>query len=463
MDLVALSGWERRPGRLPHRLAAALEEALVTGALGEQPLPAERRLAAALGVSRGTVTAAYAELKDRKLVASRPGGYTQPDLAALAVPVRAARLAARWTVEETILRDYALRDPQALDLSFAFLDVPAGAHAMVEAAYARALKHRPAPTTYLAAGLPALRERIADTYTSMVLLRTTPEQIVVTQGAYQGIGLAAMLALSPGDVVVAETPMYAGALDIFRAHGAAIRDLGSFDDPRTLDALEKAGSSVALVYATSSYRNPVGTTIDPRAAARLARWSARADVTLIDDRALAMCGFAGTTRPLASYAPDAPILTLGSVDKTTGAGTRIGFMRVPRATAPKLARLKGIADLTSPPLMQQVAAELHDDLTAISALRSAELARRYDRLASRLRARFPRWRWTAPAGGASIWVDVAGDADALIRAASRAGVTIMRGAVFMPSGERTRYVRLAYARPEALLDAALDRLAVALR
>jgi DNA-binding transcriptional MocR family regulator len=463
VDLVALAGWERRPGRLPHRLATALEEALVTGALGEQPLPAERRLAAALGVSRGTVTAAYAELKDRKLVASRPGGYTQPDLAALAVPVRAARLAARWAVEETILRDYAMRDPQGLDLSFAFLDIPAGAHAMVDAAFTRALAHRPNPTGYLAAGLPALRERIADTYENILLLRTIPEQIVVTQGAYQAIGLAAMLALSPGDVVVAETPMYAGALDIFRAHGATIHDLGSFDDPRTFDALEAAGSRIALVYATSAYRNPVGTTIDPRAAARLARWSARADVTLIDDRALGMCGFAGTTRPLASYAPDAPILTLGSIDKTTGAGTRIGWMRVPRATAPKLARLKAIADLTSPPLLQQVATELHDDLTAIAALRSAELARRYDRLATRVRARFPRWRWAAPAGGASIWVDVGTDADALVRTASRAGVTIVRGAVFLPSGERSRHVRLAYARSEALLDAALDRLAAALR
>jgi DNA-binding transcriptional MocR family regulator len=463
MDFSALAGWDQAPGRLPQRLAAALERALVAGALGEGPLPAERRLAAALGVSRGTVTAAYAELKDRKLVASRPGGYTEPDSAALAAPVRAARLAARYTVEETILREYATRDPHGLDLSFAFLDVPEGAQAMIDAALARALQHRPNPSGYVAAGLPALRERIAEWYTRTLLLRTTADQIVVTQGAYQAIGLAALLALSPGDTVVAETPMYPGALDIFRAHGAVIRDVGPFDDADALTTLERDDSATALVYATSAYRNPVGTTIDARAAARLARWSARADVTVIDDRALGMCGFGETTRPLASYAPDAPILTLGSLDKTTGAGTRIGWMRVPRATAPKLARLKAIADLTSPPLMQQVAIELHDDLAAIARLRGAELKRRYERLAAQLRVRFPRWRWHAPSGGASIWVDVATDAEQLVRAAARAGVTLVPGSAFLPGGEHGRHLRFAYARPEALLDAAVERLASALR
>ncbi|HTW85120.1 MAG TPA: PLP-dependent aminotransferase family protein [Candidatus Sulfotelmatobacter sp.] len=463
MDISALTGWELGPGRLPQRLAAALERALVAGVLGDGPLPAERRLAAALGISRGTVTAAYAELKDRKLVASRPGGYTEPDHVALAAPVRAARLAARWTVEETILREYATRDPAGLDLSFAFLGTPEGAQPLIDAAFARALTHRPNPTGYVAAGLAGLRERIADWYTHTLLLRTSADQIVITQGAYQAIYLAAMLALSPGDTVVAEVPMYPGALDIFRMHGAVIRDVGMFDEPKTLDALERAGTDVALVYATSAYRNPIGTTIDARSAARLARWSARADVTVVDDRALGLCGFGEWPRPLASFAPDAPILTLGSLDKTTGAGTRIGWMRVPRATAPKLARLKAIADLTSPPLMQQVAIELHDDLAAIAALRSAELKRRYERLAARLRTRFPRWRWETPAGGASIWVDVATDADVLQRAAGRAGVTLVTGSAFLPGGEHGRHVRIAFARPETLLDAAVDRLASVVR
>jgi DNA-binding transcriptional MocR family regulator len=457
-----LAGWDQRPGPLPHRLADAIEQALVVGTFGDRPLPAERRLAAALGVSRGTVTAAYAELKDRKLVASRPGGYTLPDPAALAVPIRAARRAARWTVEGTILREYATRDPLGLDLSFAFLDVPEGAQPLIDAAFVRAFRARPNSAAYVDAGLPALRARIAAWYSDVLALRTSPDQIVITQGAYQGIGLASMLALSPGDTVVAETPMYPGALDIFRAHGAQIADLGAFDDPRTLDALEDGSSAFALVYATSAYRNPVGTTLEQRFAARLARWSARAETPVIDDRALGLCGFGAPPRPLASYAPDAPILTLGSLDKTTGAGTRIGWMRVPRATAPKLARLKAIADLTSPPLLQQVAAELHDDLAAIALLRSRELARRYERLAARLRARFPRWSWATPSGGASIWVDVGCDAETVIRAAAQAGVTIVGGAAFLPGGEHDRHVRIAYARPEAQLDAAVDRLAAAL-
>src|SRR5580704_16872010 len=104
-----LGDWDRGGGRKAERLAAAIERAIVTGEI-DGPLPAERRLAASLGVSRGTVTAAYAELKERRLLASRPGGYTRPDRGNLATPVRAARLAARGMAEGTILGNYVERD-----------------------------------------------------------------------------------------------------------------------------------------------------------------------------------------------------------------------------------------------------------------------------------------------------------------------------------------------------------------
>jgi DNA-binding transcriptional MocR family regulator len=458
MDLALLEGWDGNPGTLPERLAQALERALVGGGL-TGPLPAERRLAAALGVSRGSVTAAYALLKDRKLLTSRPGGYTQPDLAALAAPVRAARLAARGMGEATILRDYVERDPRALDLSFAFLDVPQDARSLVARAYASALDETPG-TGYVAAGMPELRERIAESYTHGSGLKTSADQIIVTQGAYQAIGLTTLLALSPGDAVAVESPLYPGAVDIFRAHAAAIVEVGSFDDPRALDRLESAAARVTLVYATSAYRNPIGSAIDPRAAARLARWSARTDVPLVDDRALARCRISGTLpRPLAAYAPDAPILTLGSLDKTAGAGTRIGWIRAPRRLAPTLTRLKALSDLASPSFLQRVAIRLFDDLDAIAEARRAELQRHYAALEASLRLRLPHWRWLAPSGGASIWVDTGADADALARAAARAGVAVIPGAAFLPAGESGTHLRIAFARSEPEIAAAIERLA----
>lgn len=462
MDAGELAGWESGPGTLPERLGRALERALIAGACGDEPLPSERRLARALGVSRGTVTAAYAELKERRLVASRPGGYTVPDRAALAAPMREARLAARGMVRGTILQSVVERDPSALDLTFALLDPPAALHGAIREAYAGALPETPR-TEYYAAGLPELRARIADWYAAAHGLPTVPEEIVVTQGAYQAIALATLMTCSPGDAVLAESPLYPGALDLFRAYSARIRGLGSFDDPAALDALERGTvGNVALVYACSAYRNPTGTPLAARAAARLARWSAKSDVPVIDDRALALCGFSGTVpRPLAAYAPGAPILTLGSLDKTTGAATRIGWIRAPRAHAAKLARLRALTDMTSPPFLQRVALRLVDRLDAFARERRTELASRAATLTGELRRRLPSWRWETPSGGASLWVDAGADAEALARAAARAGVGIIPGAAFRPEGTSGTWVRLAFALPEPLLVEAVRRLASA--
>jgi DNA-binding transcriptional MocR family regulator len=459
IDLGAmLFDWERGRGRKAERLAAALERALISG-LFDGPLPAERRLARSLGISRGTVTAAYAQLKERRLISSRPGGYTRPDFENLRAPVQAARLAARGMAEGTILGSYVERNPRALDLSFAFLDVPEGTRKIVAHAYAQALDEPPS-TSYLAAGTPELRERIAEWYTCALQLPTSPEQIVITQGAYQGIVLATLLALEPGDLVVAESPLYPGALDTLRAHGALIRPVASFNEPEVIKGLEREASNTKMIYATTVWRNPTGSLIDHDAALRLARLSARTDLTIIDDRALECCGF-GTEipAPLALHAPDAPILTLGSLDKTTGAGTRIGWIRAPRSLARKVARLKALSDLASPAFLQRVALRLFDHLETIAKARRSELRTRYEQVGALVRRYFPGWTWTEPTGGTSIWIDTRTDADALVRTAAAVGVTIIAGSAFSPNGISGSHVRLALSQPANIVDEALRRLA----
>src|SRR5262249_4845117 len=81
-----LGGWNQTPGPLKRRLPHALRTAIERGAIPSGVrLPAERSLASELGISRGTVVAAYASLRDDALVASRQGSGTwvpERDLAA---------------------------------------------------------------------------------------------------------------------------------------------------------------------------------------------------------------------------------------------------------------------------------------------------------------------------------------------------------------------------------------------
>ncbi len=460
MDIdVVLSGWAHGRGSKAQRLATALEGALIRGAI-DGPLPSERRLAAHLGLSRGTVAAAYGALKDRRRLTSRPGGYTRPDVENLKAPARAARLAARGTAPGTTLGTYVEPDPAALNLSLAVLGVPSEARDFVRAAY-RLAPELSAITAPQAAGHPELRERIAATYRTLGLV-TDAEQIVVTQGARQAIVLATLVAVQPGDRVACECPIYPGALDIFRAHSAAIYGVTSFEDPDVLDALERS-PNIAMIYASSVYRNPTGSVIEASTATRLVRHACARDILVIDDRALEYCGFdSEIIAPLAAYGVDAPILTLGSLDKTTGAGTRIGWIRAPRRLTGKIARLKALSDLASPSLTQALAIALFEHIEPIAAARRRELAERYATAAQAIAEVLPRWTHRPQRGGSSIWVDTHTDADAVVAAAARAGVTLMGGRAFDPTDAAGRHVRITLARSPEELAAGIHRIAAAL-
>ena len=102
---------------------------------------------------------------------------------------------------------------------------------------------------YLPMGLPALRQAIARHLTGRGV-PTTEEQVLVTHGAQQAIGLAGALFLERGDAVVVEDPTYLGSIDIFAGLGARLatgagrrrRGLGRAAR-RTLCALRVPGSS----------------------------------------------------------------------------------------------------------------------------------------------------------------------------------------------------------------------------
>jgi DNA-binding transcriptional MocR family regulator len=455
-----LNEWDQGKGRKFERLATAIERALVNGDLSN-PLPPERTLAAQLGVSRGTVTAAYGVLKDRRLIASRSGGYTRSDTLQVKRHARAARLAALAIEDGAIVDSYIERDPAGMDLAFAILGVPERLRFIVEEAHLAALTET-ASTQYMPAGRLDLKIRIAELFREQNV-PTRPEQIIITQGAYQGISLATQLALQPGDRVACEYPTYPGALEIFHAHSANVAEIASYDSPDSLKELE-FGAAVDLIYASSTYQNPTGLVIQRASAARLARIAEERAIVTIDDRALEHCGYAVEAHPpLATYRPAAPILTLGSLDKTTGAGTRIGWIRAPLSLVSKLTRLKALSDFASPNVTQSIALHLLEHLSQFSAERRRELLERYDSCAAALAMHLPTWRWAAPIGGSSLWVDTGTDADEVVSAARRAGITLLAGRTFSMAGHHRTHVRIALARPPEALAALIKRLAASIR
>ena len=207
-------------------------------------LPSERELARVLGLSRSTVTAAYAHLATTGYLRTRQGSG-----AFVEVPPGQPLGG---------LPGVGLAGAGALNFAFAAPAAPAG----VAEAYAEAVGQLPTLLRshgYSADGLPVLRQRIADWYTGRGL-PTAPSQVVVTGGALAALNLVAASLLGPGDRVLVETPTYANALEALRRRG-----LRPMAYPLGPDGWDAAGFDATVrqtapraAYLIPEFQNPTG-------------------------------------------------------------------------------------------------------------------------------------------------------------------------------------------------------------
>lgn len=445
-----LLGWRDGAGPLNARLAAALRSRIRRGELGgDEALPPERALAAALGVSRSTVVAAYDDLGAEGLLVRRRGSGTR---VAPTVPRRADVLALRTPpvgagVGEL---DFTIAVPLLDDAQRAELAV------LSAGAFRESLYHP--------LGLPDLRTVLADLYTAEGL-PTTPEQVVVTSGAQQAISLLAATLLRPGDAALLETPTYFGAIDVFRLHGAEL--CGVPLTPQGLDVAAFAALSRTraprLAFVTPTFQNPTGTLLPPAARERLAHHIADRRLPTIEDDTLLDLSFGAPPPPrVAAYAPDAPIVSVGSLSKLYWAGLRVGWMRLPPTLLAPVVQAKTLNDFGSGLPSQHLALGLLRELPRLRAERAARVRPARDTLAALLRAHLPDWRFTLPGGGQYLWVELpTPQAGALVAAAARTGVRLFPGASMGVSPLPDTFLRLPFTLAPAQLPDAVARLKTA--
>ncbi|MEU0241494.1 PLP-dependent aminotransferase family protein [Nocardiopsis sp. NPDC006198] len=411
-------------------------------------LPAERDLAAALGVSRNTITAAYAWLRDNRFLESRQG-------------------AGSWTV----LPDAATGEPSPFSHASEHIDLGVAAPPAVEGLRAAALQAAEQLSAHVGGlgyypyGLPELRHAIARRYVERGL-PTTPEQIFVTNGAQQGIALIMDLLVQPGDEVLVESPTYPHALDAARRTGARVRTVGVTPQGWDMEYLTDAFRQwrPELAYLIPDFQNPTGALMDDDERRVVVREARRAGTHLIVDESV--CELAidsgDLPAPVAAHDTDGRVLTVGSVAKLLWGGLRVGWVRT---TPPMVARLMATRqrfDLAGAVLDQLTATHLLADVMRVRAERSRQLRRNRDALLHALRERLPDWRSSVPGGGLVLWTTLPHPvAGALSAAAVRHGVHPAAGPVFGADGTLERYLRLAYTQPPDVLADAVDRLATA--
>lgn len=466
-DVVELLGdWATGQGPLYRKLAGALSRAVDEGALlPDDRLPSERRLAEALRVSRATVVAAYEELRGIGLLVSRQGSGTR---IARDVKVRRPTADGRVPGGTAMTIFQRLIDGPSELISIA---VAAGGAAPELAVALRELVRDDldellAGPGYHPAGLPVLREAVAD-YLTGTGLPTAQDEILVTTGAHQGLVLVTQLYVSPGATVLVESPNWPGCLDVFRAAGARLVTVPLDEEGPEIRALTAVlrERKPALLYLMPTYHNPTGVLMSAARRRRIAELAADHEVPVLEDNAYMTYHpeSEAVPAPLTAYAPPGAgteMLSLGSLAKAVWGGLRIGWVRGPAEIVQRLARRKALADIGSPVLDQALAARLMPRLDEILASRAKELGSQLDHIDGLLRERLPSWRWRRPDGGGALWVELPGvDATAFAQVAVRHGVDVVPGNVMDPDGGHRNHIRLPFTFTPETLDELVHRLA----
>lgn len=399
-------------------------------------LPAERGLAAALGVSRTTVANAYARLRSDGFVVSVRGSGSVVHLP--------ASLIGRPDPE----RLGGVVDDELLDLRKAAMHSAPGVAEAIE----RAVRHVPAALAgigYDTVGDPGLRAAIADRYTERGL-PTDPSQVIVTIGAQHAIALLARVLVRRGDAVLVESPTYPHAHEAFREAGGRL--VGVPVDARTgwdAAALETTlrRTAPAVAYVMPELHNPTGATMSASTRQLLLSVAASVGTTVIADETMGELRIEGSpSLPLAAADPSgASVVMIGSAAKVFWGGLRIGWIRAAPALLQRLLAARPTGDLGTPVLDQLVARELVPRTAAVLEARRESLRQGRDDVVGALRARLPEWDVPSPAGGLTTWVGLGRPvSSALVLAARSEGVVLASGGVFGPDGGFERFLRVPF-------------------
>ncbi|HEX5329549.1 PLP-dependent aminotransferase family protein [Sulfuricurvum sp.] len=281
----------------------------------------------------------------------------------------------------------------------------------------------------ITAGIPTLRQKLADYYTGMGL-ETKSENILITTGAQQALDLISRIYFREGTVV--EAPAYLGALNAFSANDCPMYPVPLNDSGLDLHTFEEMFKQTKRAYLMCDFQNPTGICYSDEVRQKLARIAIHHNGIIVEDGAYMELFFEERLAPMSLYAPD-HTLHVGSFSKTLAPGLRLGWIRGDEKLLQPILALKERADLHTSALSQHLAERFWESGLFGKHLRKIRSAykRKCDALADELTSQLSDFCFIKPKGGMFIY----GTFPEEIDAKELALACLKNGAVFVPGGE----------------------------
>jgi len=316
-----------------------------------------------------------------------------------------------------------------------------------------------------AAGLPELREAVAQDSTRRRGVRATPEMVVVTPGAKPIMFFVILALVDEGDEVLYPNPG-------FPIYESMIRYIGGIPVPVrlleergfTLDVAQlcdRVGPKTRLIILNYPH-NPTGGIIPESGLRAIAEVAAKYNVPVLSDEIYSRILYDAEHKSIAAMpGMESLAIVLDGFSKTYAmTGWRLGYGIMPAPMAQVVAKLQTNATSCTATFSQLAAVQaLRGDQSSVDAM-VAEFRRRRDAIVDGLRA-IPGFTCARPKGAFYVFPNITrtgyGSKALADRLLDQGGVACLSGTAFGEFGEG--HLRFSYANSMENIQEALRRIA----
>lgn len=453
------------PQPLYRQIAERLRGEIEAGRLAAgSRLPSIREQARSLGVNLVTVVAAYRELIRTGLASGQVGRGTfvrtreaPPERSGVSREEIPGEAGTRW--DRAALpqsRATLFLRPPGNDVVALNSGLPSGEFFPM-AAFRRALdavlrREGSAALQYQPMeGNGPLREAIA-AYLEGRGTPVRPEDVLICSGAVTAVHIAGRFLAMPGDVLLAENPIYCGCLSALESLGVKLVGIPVDDEGMRVDMAERLVRQYRpkAIYTIPTYNNPSGVCLSLDRRRALLALSQREGIPIIEEDYANEIGFTGPPPPtLKAMDIAGQVIHVKSFAKLVFPSIRIAAIAAPASMIRGLLGVKEGIDPYSSGLNQRVLHEL---------LLQPEFSRHAEGLAGKYRPRYEAMRaalregagghltWLEPKGGIHVWARLPDGLNSqdLLPVAMEAGVAFAPGHSFVPDRGGEDCLRLSF-------------------
>lgn len=277
-------------------------------------------------------------------------------------------------------------------------------------------------------------------------LNTKPEEIMIVNGAQQGLSILCQLFLTNQSRVLCENPTYPGIIPLLKIYNTEVSTIPVKQNGICISTLKHYLSSpFKFLYLQPSNQNPTGITLSEKSRMEIIRSLPKHQICLIEDSAEPI--FNGK-KTLYQLDPLKRIIHIGSFSKAFIPGFRIGWMCGPEELIRKAIYLKALQDLQTPLLLQILIYRFINSRDFANYLKKMKksLKLKADFLKDIIKYNFPDIKINLPEDAQNIWFPLPeGFSSKFVEGKLKEkGIKVAGGDKFFFQGSSKSFIRIAH-------------------